>query len=113
MTDVRADIKAAVTRHDEQDARQMDRDIKEVLGTSAGRRLLVSMMFKGGVYTHSRRDDNHVYLAGRRDAALEVMHYANLSAPEQVLKARSERHETISARNAELRNIENQKGNGT
>lgn len=70
----------------------------------------MAAVFQGGVYTHTHRGDDHVYLAGRRDAALELMTVANHHAPGHVLLARKERHDLISARNAELRSIET-KGN--
>ena len=96
----------AAQRHADQDNRQVAADIVEVLSTQAGRRLFFAMVMQGGVYTHSRVGDNCEYMAGRRDAALEAMQAANTHAPELVLKARHERHETISARNAELKNLE-------
>lgn len=101
---------AAVERHKAEDARQLANDINAVLATPQGRRLFIAMIFQGGVYTHTRRGDDHTYLAGRRDACLELMSVANEFAAAQVLIARKERHDLISARNAELRGLQ-QKGN--
>lgn len=109
MRDNRA-IADAVERHKAEDARQLANDINAVLATPQGRRLFIAMIFQGGVYTHTRRGDDHTYLAGRRDACLELMSVANDFAAAQVLIARKERHDLISARNAELRGL-TQKGN--
>lgn len=104
------EFESARKRHADEDNRQLAHDVKEVLSTAAGRRLFMAAVFQGGVYTHTHRGDDHVYLAGRRDAALELMAVANHHAPGLVLLARKERHDLISARNAELRSIET-KGN--
>lgn len=101
---------SARKRHADEDNRQLAHDVKEVLNTAAGRRIFMAAVFQGGVYTHTHRGDDHVYLAGKRDAALELMTVANIHAPGHVLLARKERHDLISARNAELRSIET-KGN--
>ena len=101
-------IDAIETRHRAEDRRQQTEDIRKWLATPEGRRILVALMFQAGVYTHSRQDDNLAYYAGRRDLALELMRDANEACPEMVLKARLERHETIVARNAEIKQaIEN------
>lgn len=109
MRDNRA-IAEAVERHKAEDARQLANDINAVLNTAQGRRLFIAIVFQGGVYSHTRRGDDHTYLAGRRDACLELMNVANAAAADQVLLARKERHDLISARNAELRGL-TQKGN--
>lgn len=101
---------SARKRHADEDNRQLAHDVKEVLSTAAGRRLFMAIVFQGGVYSHTRRGDDHTYLAGRRDACLELMNVANAAAADQVLLARKERHDLISARNAELRGL-TQKGN--
>lgn len=106
MTDDKA-IKAIMRRHRDKDALQLERDVKAVLSTPAGRRLFMAIAMQGGVYHHSRPDTDHVYTAGRRDAALELMAVANAHAPELVLKARQERHDLVSARNAEIMNKQN------
>ena len=101
-------IEAIETRHRAEDRRQQAEDVRKWLNTVEGRRMLVALMFQAGVYTHSHQTDNLAYVAGRRDLALELMRDANEACPELVLKARLERHETIAARNAEIKQaIEN------
>lgn len=90
-------------RHRAQDRQTMSDDVRKVLSTKEGRRLLVAIMFQGGVYAHSKTTDNLAYMAGRRDAALEVMRDANDAASDLVLEARLERHQLILERNAEIR----------
>lgn len=104
-----------VDRHRKQDRAQVASDIRVVLETEAGRRLLMAMLFSSGVYAHTKQGDSHDYLAGRKDAMLEIMRDCNDVCPDFVLKARIERHSVISARNAAVRQLlENeQKTRGT
>ena len=97
-----------ISMHRYADAKTMEADIKAVMETPEGRRLFLSIVFAGGVYTHSNRDDNVAYLTGRRDAALEVMAKVNMYAPELVLLARKERNDLIAGRNRQLEEIRNQ-----
>ena len=101
-------VEAIAERHRAEDRRQQAEDMRKILSMPEGRRMLVAMMFQAGVYTHSQQTDNLAYMAGRRDLALELMRDAIEACPEMVLKARLERHETITARNAEIKQaIEN------
>ena len=103
-----------IDRHRDQDLRQVASDIQAVLSMPEGRRLFMAMVLQSGVYTHTRREDNLPYLAGRRDAALELMSDANDAAAELVLKARQERHDLISERNRQLRELKHKEAkNGT
>ncbi len=88
-------------KHDEQDAAQFTEDVQAVMKTTAGRRLFMRLLHEGGVYRHSMPDDVLPYVAGRRDAALEIMHAVNLHAVGQSLTALQEHNAFVEHRNAE------------
>ena len=100
-------VRALVEQHREDDRNTQADDIRKVMSTREGRRLLVAIMFQGGVYSHSQTNDNLAYVAGRRDAVLEVMKDCNEVAADLVLQARLERHQLISERNRQMRDLMN------
>ena len=100
-------VRALVEQHHEDDRHAMAEDIRKVMSTKEGRRILIAIMFQGGVYAHSKTADNLAYVAGRRDAALEVMKDCNEVAADLVLQARLERHQLISERNKQVRELMN------
>lgn len=85
----------------EQDAAQFSADIQAVMNTPAGRRLFMRLLYEGGVYSRSTPTDDRAYVAGRRDAALEVMNAVNQHAVGQSLSALQEHNALVERRNAE------------
>ena len=77
-------------------------DIREVMGTKAGRRLFMTAICKGGVYSYSKRDDDKSYVAGRRDAAIELMKVANRHAQKESLLALIEQNEVAAERQRQI-----------
>lgn len=90
----------------DQDRRQAERDLRDILSTPQGRRWLILLIMQTGVYGHSKKGDDVAYLAARRDVDIEVLHDANDVAADLVLLARQERHALISQRNEDLKNLE-------
>lgn len=62
----------AEDRFAKDDDRQMREDLHTVMSTPAGRRLYMAMLHRGGLFAFTHRDDNHAYICGKRDSALEV-----------------------------------------
>ena len=92
-------------KHREDDRRQLASDVRKMMEIPEGRRILIAIAFSGGIYAHTQKGDNLEYIAGRRDAALEVMASANQVASDLVLKARLERHTLIAERNREFASL--------
>lgn len=95
----------------EEDRRQAERDLREILSAPCGRRFLMAIIMQTGVYAHSRKTDDVAYLAARRDVGIEILQDANSSAPDLVMQARAERNKLISERNAQMKNLEPAKEN--
>lgn len=103
MSDTVRDIleRQAACRRD-----QMDADIAAVLETPAGRRVLIGMLAKGGVWTRTGCADGDAlrlaYAAGRRDAAADVLAVCNRTAAGRVAQAMGENNERVARWNAEI-----------
>ena len=82
---------ALKARFCEEDERQLKEDVRAVLDTPAGRRLFMAMIHHGGLFQYTRRDDNHAYISGKRDAVLEVFKVAKSIAPAQCTSAQIDR----------------------
>lgn len=78
-------------------------DVRAVMRTPEGRRLFMAALAKLGVYRASRPDDNLAYLAGRRDAGLELLQAVNHHALAFADEASRERNKTLALRNEQLR----------
>ena len=90
----------------DQDRQQAEKDLRDILSTPQGRRWLMLLIMQTGVYGHSKKGDDVVYLAARRDVGIEILYDANDAAADLVLLARQERHALISQRNADMKNLE-------
>lgn len=98
-------INAFFARIRAEDSRQLDDDIRAVLQTAPGRRLLMAVICKGGVYAPLGPTAG-AYEAGRRDAALELLRSANQTARKLSQLAANERSELSEKRDNELKQIE-------
>ena len=87
----------------QEDARQISEDIKAVMQTAPGRRLFMTILFAGGIYSHTQHDDDVKYLAGRRDAALEILKAVSKNVSAFELLARKERADLVAERNRYLK----------
>lgn len=95
-------------RHAAQDAAQFARDVADVMALPAGRRLLMQIMQRGGIYRMRGENDDLAYVAGRRDAALQLVASVNRHADGQALLAMQEATELATRRESEIRNAEEQ-----
>lgn len=86
-----------------QDKAQIQADIKEVMGTAAGRRLYMAMIIKGGLFELTRPTDNPSYILGRRDGAAEIYREVVTACPEMDTKAAEERRAVLAERNRQLK----------
>ena len=103
-----SDIKADQRRRDIDLA---EADMRQMLSTPTGRRILMRIVTMAGVYrsTSASSDIGLAHEAGRRDLGLEILAAANRADPGAVIAAYAERHETIQARLAEVKTITQQK----
>ena len=92
-----SDIKADQRRRDIDLA---EADMRQMLSTPTGRRILMRIVTMAGVYrpTSASSDIGLAHEAGRRDLGLEILAAANRADPKSVVTAYAERHETIQAR---------------
>lgn len=91
-------------KHLEDDKRQFREDVRAVLGTAAGRRVLIAILNISRVYAPTGPRASALEMAydnGYRDAAAELLAASNASAPELVLLATQERTQLQSQRRAE------------
>jgi len=100
-------LKTEVEIHNEHaiaDMRQVDEDIRTVLATPAGRRLLMAAVNKAGIYRKTGVQElaRANYEAGRRDAGLDLLTVCNVQARALVELAQKERTETMERRASEL-----------
>ena len=95
----------AEARFAEEDERQIREDIHAVLSTAAGRRLYVSMLHHGALFKFTNKDDNHAYVCGKRDAALEVWKVVTYRESALANLAQKERDEIRDARNKKIREL--------
>lgn len=90
--------------------RQMEADVATILATKAGRRLLMNITAKGGVWSKTTGcggDPSKLfYAAGRRDAAVDVLSVCNKVAGGMVTLAMQENNERIEKFNAEIETAE-------
>ena len=88
------------------DARMIDDDIRTVLATPAGRRLLMAAISKSGIYRKTGPMDGAraSYEAGRRDAGLDLLTICNVQARPLVELAQKERNDVMEKRNNEIEN---------
>ncbi len=89
-------------KHAELDALQLAQDVAEIMALPAGRRVFMRLIVDGGVYRQSAPGEDRAYVAGRRDAALEVMRAVNLHSCQAALVALQEHNEKMERRNREL-----------
>lgn len=88
--------------YQEQDQRQLRKDIATILETPEGRRLLVH--FQEFTQLYAPLGLEHLeYQAGRRNVGAEIMGMCNETSRENVLKAQAERNALISERNIALK----------
>lgn len=89
-------------RWSEDDKRQMRDDIRAVLNTPEGRRLLMALIGISGVYAPvgacGGSPAEMAYRVGRRDAAADALSLCNSSARELVQKAAEERSALMTRR---------------
>lgn len=89
----------------ERDAQMAD-DVRAVLGTAAGRRVLMSLLAKGGVWSRMGCADGDAvrlaYASGRRDAGADLLGFCNRAAQPLVGLAMQENNERVRKWNEEL-----------
>jgi hypothetical protein len=93
-------------KHADADNAQLAADVAEVMKSPAGRRLFMRIIVKGGIYRQSSAADDQIYLAGRRDFALEALALANRHAIDDALKAQIESNEQAKHRARELQSAQ-------
>lgn len=93
------------------DRRQMADDIRAVLSTPSGRRLLMAAIGIGGVHAPLGRAASE-YDSGHRDAAAELLAFANQHARPLTALAAQERTDLCSKRENSIQTANaNKKGN--
>jgi hypothetical protein len=101
-------VRTILERQAKERADQMDADIVAVLATAPGRRLLMSMLHKGGVWARTGACDgnpvNLAYINGRRDAAADVLTACNRVASAHVATAMAENNERTQKWNEQIEN---------
>ncbi len=80
------------------DRLQHTKDIEVLMSTEYGRRLMLAIITRAGVYAIPTSLDNLGYDAGRRTVALELMQEINAVCPQMLLKAQEERNKIVSYR---------------
>jgi hypothetical protein len=107
-------VDAVLERQAKERNAQMKADVASVLATHAGRRLLMNLIAKGGVWSKTGSFDGDgnrlLYAAGRRDGAAEVLALCNKVACKLVELAMSENNERLQQWNEQIQNAE-AKGN--
>lgn len=85
---------------------QLEADVKAVLGTAAGRRVLMSLLAKSGVWSRLGCADGDAmrltYASGRRDAGADLLGFCNRAAQPLVGLAMQENNERVRKWNEEL-----------
>jgi len=85
---------------------QLDGDIRAVLGTAAGRRALMGLLAKAGVWSRTGNADGDAlrlaYFVGRRDAGADLLGVCNRVAAGLVAQAMSENNERVRRWNEEI-----------
>ena len=89
-------------RHQDADLKRLERDIKWLLDSSAGRRILLWLNSITGIYQQSTLEHLE-YQCGKRDIGLQILAKANEVAPSKVSQAIAERSLEVAERNEELR----------
>ncbi|HRR34568.1 MAG TPA: hypothetical protein P5026_10745 [Kiritimatiellia bacterium] len=86
--------------------KQLEADVREVLGTAAGRRVLISLLAKSGVWSRLGCADGDAvrlaYASGRRDEGADVLGFCNRVAAGLVGLAQQENNERVARWNEEL-----------
>lgn len=94
---------AILARQRQQHDQLLAAAIKSVMRTPEGRRLFHHILLAGGVYRPSSPGEDRAYVAGRRDATLEIVQAVNTHAGADARKALDEWNERIESDNAELK----------
>lgn len=85
---------------------QLDADIAAVLETPAGRRALMGLLAKSGVWQRTGCGDGDAvrlaYAAGRRDAGADLLGACNRAAQAAVARAMQENNERVGRWNEEI-----------
>jgi hypothetical protein len=109
-------VNACLERQAKERNSQMEADAATILATKAGRRLLMNIIAKGGVYAKSAGNNGDpsklFYTSGRRDAAVDLLAVCNKVAPNMVLLAMQENNERIEKFNAEIEAAEKEMEKG-
>ena len=100
-------LSEVLVRHREQDAAQTDADIEAVLGTEAGRRVLMTLLQRGGAWRRTGYCDGDAvrlaYETGRRDGAVDLLAECNRVDAGMVAKAMAEKNGRDGKRCEEIR----------
>jgi len=95
-------IKAFYEQCGKDDAEQLDNDLREVMSTGAGRRLLMAVLGKarvfGSIYAEANNPTDLAYLTGRRELGCELYAAVNRVVPEVVTLAIKERNDVMKER---------------
>lgn len=89
-------------RFQDADERQMREDVRKIMASPEGRRVFMAACYHGGIFRYSTRDDNHAYMAGKRDAALELFKTVKAFCPVEATNAQIERDRLVVERDREL-----------
>lgn len=89
-------------RHKELDDIQVATDVAEIMKTPAGRRTFMRILVQGGIYRKIENGPDLPFVAGRRNAALEVLQAVNAHAVEAAMLALTEHNIEMTRRNREL-----------
>lgn len=93
---------------------QMDFDIAAVLGTAPGRRLLMNLLAKSGVWARTGCAEGDAvrlaYTAGRRDTGADLLAACNRVAAPLVAQAMAENTERVTRWNEQIENAKHAEG---
>lgn len=99
-------VRDILERHAAERNAQLDADIADVLGTACGRRALMGLLAKSGVWSRTGCADGDAvrlaYAAGRRDAGADLLAACNRAAASLVELAMGENNARVGRWNEEI-----------
>ena len=117
MTDTRDIMRDTLDRQARERNAQLDADIAAVLETPAGRRALMGLLAKSGVWQRTGCGDGDAvrlaYAAGRRDAGADLLAACNRAAQAAVARAMQENNERVGRWNEEIQAARQKMTEGT
>ena len=103
-------VRDTLARQSRERNAQLDADIRAVLETAAGRRALMGLLAKSGVWSRTGCADGDAvrlaYAAGRRDAGADLLAACNRAAAPLVELAMSENNTRVGRWNEEIQHAQ-------